>query len=150
MNSNTKIVKKPWGHELWISDGTAMPYALKKILFKAGNRTSLQVHKFKYETNYVLAGKGKLLISDIFFDVDKYVSKEMTGVEIQEHIASMKTVILEPGVIFHVTPGHLHRVFASSVEDLEFMEASSTELDDVFRLADDTHRPDGKIESEHR
>lgn len=145
-----KLVKKPWGQELWISDGTKMPYALKKILFKAGCRTSLQVHKFKYETNYVLSGKGKLLISNVFFDVDKYTSREMAQHEVYEHLAAMETVILEPGVVFHVTPGHLHRVFASSTEDLEFMEASSTELDDVIRLADDTHRPDGKIDSEHR
>lgn len=145
-----KVVNKPWGHELWISDGTQMPYALKRILFKAGNRTSLQVHKFKHETNYVLAGKGKLLISDVFFDVDRYVNREMTPAEVNEHIAAMKEIILEPGVIFHVTPGHLHRVFASSIEDLEFMEASSPELDDVIRLQDDNHRPDGKIESEHK
>ena len=53
---NIKTVNKPWGNELWIADGVRTPYALKRILFKSGNRTSLQVHEYKFETNYVLSG----------------------------------------------------------------------------------------------
>ena len=48
-----KKVNKHWGYELWIADGSVTPYASKRILFKAGNRTSLQVHEYKIETNYV-------------------------------------------------------------------------------------------------
>ena len=55
-----KKVSKPWGYELWIADAISTPYALKRILFLAGNRTSLQVHEQKFETNYVLSGTGKL------------------------------------------------------------------------------------------
>jgi mannose-1-phosphate guanylyltransferase len=146
--NDPKYVNKPWGHELWISDGTVMPYALKRILFKAGNQTSLQVHKFKYETNYVLEGTGVLLISNIWFNVDEYVSGRMPQIVIDGHIEAMTQIELMPGVIFHVTPGHLHRVIAKS--DLTFMEASSTELDDVVRLKDDTHRSHGRIDSEHK
>lgn len=142
-----KTVNKPWGHELWISDGTAMPYALKRILFRAGNKTSLQVHKFKYETNYVLYGSGRLLLSKEFFDVDAYQLGKMTDQEIDNHLAAMESIDLVPGTVFHVTPGHLHRVIADT--DLTFMEASSTELDDVIRLQDDTGRTDGRINSEH-
>lgn len=148
MKAEIKQVSKPWGYELWISDGTQMPYALKRILFRAGNRTSLQVHKFKYETNYVLNGEGILLISDDFFDVDLYTNGKMTQQEIDDHLSKMRPLKLEEGVVFHVTPGHLHRVIATT--DLTFMEASSTELDDVVRLQDDTNRPDGKIDSEHK
>ena len=50
--NTTKKITKHWGHELWIADGIRTPYALKRILFKAGNRTSLQVHQYKFETNY--------------------------------------------------------------------------------------------------
>lgn len=53
-----RTIEKPWGNELWIADGVRTPYALKRILFKAGKRSSLQVHKFKFETNYVLEGTG--------------------------------------------------------------------------------------------
>jgi mannose-6-phosphate isomerase-like protein (cupin superfamily) len=143
-----KYVNKPWGHELWIADGTTMPYALKRILFKAGNQTSLQVHKFKHETNYVLEGTGTLLISKIWFDVDQYVDGRMPSAVTCSHIEALEQIDLMPGIIFHVTPGHLHRVVAKT--DLTFMEASSTELNDVVRLRDDTGRPDGKIESEHK
>ena len=61
ITTNKKLVKKPWGHELWIADGTHTPYASKRILFLAGNRTSLQVHEYKIETNYVLSGTGMIL-----------------------------------------------------------------------------------------
>jgi len=145
---SAKLVVKPWGHELWISDAVGRPYALKKILFHANNKTSLQVHKFKTETNYVLSGSGILLLSDKFFDVDKYTEGKMTSDEIADHIDSMKQIELLPEVIFHVTPGHLHRVIA--ITDLTFIEASSAELDDVIRLQDDTNRAHGKIDSEHR
>ena len=50
-------------YELWIADGSVYLYACKRILFKAGNRTSLQVHAYKIETNYVLTGIGVLLRS---------------------------------------------------------------------------------------
>jgi hypothetical protein len=36
-----------------------------------------------------------------------------------------------------------------AITDLEFMEASTTELDDVIRLQDDQGRTHGKIEFEH-
>lgn len=147
-NMECKRVNKPWGHELWISDGVQMPYALKRIVFQAGNQTSLQVHKFKSETNYVLSGTGVLLISKKWFDVDRFVHGQMSDDEINAHIGELDTVSLAEGVAFHVTPGHLHRVIATT--DLTFMEASSPELDDVIRLQDDTNRPNGKIDTEHK
>lgn len=144
---NIKCVNKPWGHELWIADGTNSYYALKKIFFKAGNRTSLQVHKFKYETNYVLSGLGKLLISENEFDIDNFLANGMSDEAVQEYENHMKVIVLEPGVSFNVAPGYVHRVIA--IEDLEFMEASTCHLDDVYRLQDDANRTHGKIESEH-
>ena len=44
-------------------------------------------------------------------------------------------------------PGQIHRVVADT--DLVFIEASTKELDDVIRLADDASRGHGKIDSEH-
>ena len=52
-------VSKPWGYELWLSAQNPN-YALKKIMIKAGNRTSLQYHRLKQETNVLLKGKAKL------------------------------------------------------------------------------------------
>jgi hypothetical protein len=147
MNSTQKLVKKPWGAELWIADGTDTPYALKKIFFQAGNKTSLQVHKHKIETNYVLDGTGILLIAELQLDIDRYLCNEYTINDMQVIIDSMEAIPLREGVSQNVYPGYLHRVIA--VTDLTFMEASTSELDDVIRIQDDTHRAHGKIHSEH-
>lgn len=142
------MVSKPWGYELWIADGVRTPYANKKIFFMAGKQTSLQVHKRKFETNYVLSGEGFLLLSDEWFNCDLYLNGYMSQVEIDEHIKKMNIHILQPEVTFDVSPGHLHRVIATT--DLTFVETSTCELDDVIRLQDDTGRTHGRIDSEHK
>jgi mannose-1-phosphate guanylyltransferase len=147
MKITPKLVNKPWGWELWIADGNRTPYASKKIFFKAGNRTSLQAHQKKFETNYVESGTGFLEISEDYFNVELFSKGNMTQDEIDKHIAALKVIHLEPGVIFDVIPGHLHRVNATT--DLTFMETSTRQLDDVVRIQDDTKRPHGKIDSEH-
>ena len=133
---NIKTVNKPWGNELWIADGERTPYALKRILFKAGNRTSLQVHEYKFETNYVLFGSGKL-----------YLSNGMSEQDVKNYENSFDIIDLKPGVVFDVAPGFVHRVVALS--DLEFIEVSTPHLDDVIRLQDDQGRTHGKIDKEH-
>lgn len=142
-----KKVKKHWGHELWIEEGIDAPYALKRIKFLAGNRTSLQVHQKKYETNYVLSGTGKLYISNEPFDIQKFLQDGMTPDQILEYEKSMKIIDLLPESVFTVRPRYAHRVVATT--DLEFIEASTSELDDVIRLQDDKGRTHGKIQSEH-
>ena len=67
-----KIVKKHWSHELWIDASKEQPCALKKILSKAGNRTSLQVHKHKFETM-----SGKLYKSKTTLNVDYFLEYGM-------------------------------------------------------------------------
>lgn len=143
-----KIVMKPWGHESWLADGVRTPYASKKIFFMQGRQTSLQVHEVKFETNYVLEGYGALLLSPTFFDVQRYIKGEMSEQEVADYIANMETYQLGPNSLFDVPPGRLHRVRA--ITDLTFMETSTPQLDDVVRILDDTNRPNGRIETEHR
>lgn len=142
-----KKVNKPWGNELWIADGVSTPYALKKIFFAAGKQTSIQVHRQKFETNYVLEGTGIFLISQFKFDIDSYMAGAMSSHEVEDFISSMQSLPLEPGISYNVSPGYVHRVIA--ITDLTFIEASTSELDDVIRLQDDTNRAHGKIDSEH-
>ena len=106
-----KIVNKPWGYEKWIGGGKS--YFLKEILMRAGFKSSLQYHKVKEETNYILSGQGVLTMGD-------------------------KTLALSPGVAFHITPKVVHRVEA--ITDLRMVEASTPEVDDVIRLQDDYGR----------
>jgi mannose-1-phosphate guanylyltransferase len=142
-----KKISKHWGHELWIADGIRTPYALKRILFLEGNRTSLQVHEKKFETNYVLSGTGKLYKSKEPLDIAKFLSTGMSSDEVLAYEETFDIIDLSPGVVFDVSPGYVHRVVATT--DLEFIEASTTELDDVIRLQDDQGRTHGKIASEH-
>lgn len=142
-----KIVKKHWGQEQWIADGISTPYALKRITFKAGNRTSLQVHQYKFETNYVLSGTGKLYRSKDIFDIDAFLNVGMTPDQVLEYEKTLEVIELKPGSVYNMAPGFVHRVVA--ITDLEFIEASTIELDDVIRLHDDQGRTHGRIESEH-
>lgn len=143
-----KKVIKHWGNELWINEGVNTPYALKRILFLAGNRTSLQVHQNKIETNYVLKGTGKLLLSKDTFDIENFLKNGMTETEVLAYESTLEVHELYEGVSFDVLPGHVHRVIATT--DLEFIEVSTTELDDVIRLQDDKGRTHGRISSEHQ
>ncbi len=143
-----KTVSKPWGYERWIADGTSpFRYALKEIVIKAGNRSSIQFHEAKQETNVVKEGRGVLHYSEQPLDVAKYKAGGYSADECRAFVAAMKQKPIGPGTVFHVQPGYLHRV--ESVDDLLMVEASTTELDDVIRLADDANRPSGRIESEH-
>ena len=142
-----KKVNKHWGYELWIADGSETPYASKRILFKAGNRTSLQVHEHKIETNYVLSGEGVLHRSKEPLDIAKFLQEGMTERQVEVYEYTFERIDLKPGVVFNVQPGYVHRVIATT--DLEFMETSTTELDDVIRLQDDQGRTHGRISYEH-
>lgn len=142
-----KKVKKHWGYELWIADGSSTPYAFKEICFKAGKRTSLQVHRDKIETNYVSSGEGIMICSKEAFDIDKFLEQGMSESEITEYVETFDIIALEKGVSVTVLPGTVHRVIATT--DLIFFETSSTELDDVIRLQDDKSRTHGRIDDEH-
>lgn len=142
-----KKVTKHWGHELWIADGSHTPYALKRILFKAGNRTSLQVHEQKIETNYVLSGTGKLYISREPLHIQGFLENGMTANEVLSYESTFEVIDLHEGVIVDIKPGYVHRVVPTT--DLEFMEVSTTHLDDVIRLQDDHGRTHGRISYEH-
>ena len=143
-----KKVNKHWGHEIWIADGLSTPYALKRIMFKAGNRTSLQVHQHKIETAYVLSGTGIMYKSKEKLDIEQYLLKGMSEKEVEEYESTFDVVELYEGVSWDIVPGYVHRVVA--ITDLETIEASTTELDDVIRLQDDKNRKHGKIEDEHQ
>jgi len=54
--SETKIVSKPWGFEMWLAHGSHLPYALKMLYIKQGTKTSLQYHHKKREHNVVFCG----------------------------------------------------------------------------------------------
>lgn len=145
----TKTVKKPWGQEKWIQPGVDLhTYVLKEIILKQGFRTSVQVHRYKAETNYILEGQGELWYSPVHFDCDKFEAGGYSKSEIDQIIANLRCVTYAPGSVMQIEPGTIHRMVART--DLRFVEASTCHLDDVVRLQDDSNRTSGKIDNEHQ
>ena len=71
MNSNIKIVYKPWGKEHWLELNSK--YCYKRIYINAGHRTSYQYHNFKIETNYLISGKAMVWLENDDGIIENYV-----------------------------------------------------------------------------
>ncbi len=129
-------VNKPWGYEVWIN-GEHPAYAFKKIFIKKENKTSLQYHKLKQETNVLFEGNANLHYKINNKKRNDEVDKEDIGLVNLTGINSID-----------VKPPTLHRIEA--VTDIVLYEISTSHLDDVIRVNDDTSRPDGRIDKEHK
>lgn len=112
----SRRVNKPWGHEeIWAETDR---YAGKILFVRRGKRLSLQLHRSKDESIYVLRGTLRLTL-------------EGDGGELE-------ITTLQPGESRRIAPGRRHRFEA--VEDCELVEVSTPELDDVVRFEDDYGR----------
>lgn len=142
-------VTKPWGWEKWIQAGSDVyPFVLKQLLLKKGQKTSLQVHQFKSESILILEGNGQLLTFNGFFDCQKHLADEYTTTELDFFMNNLTTYEITKGDVFDTPPGTIHRMIA--ITDLLYIEASTTQLDDVIRLSDEQNRANGRIEIEHK
>ena len=110
------LIPKPWGQEevLEINDS----YMLKRLTMHQGKRCSLQFHKQKRETIYVLEGELRFIYGDSIDSLDSQVYK--------------------PGESFTVPSNSLHRM--EGLTDCVYLEASTPEMDDVVRVEDDFNR----------
>lgn len=105
-------VEKPWGHEIWWANTDL--YAGKILHVKAGERLSLQYHREKDESCYLLSGRLILV-------------QGPNGDELTE-------TVIAPGHGWRNLPGVVHTIEA--VEDSDVLEVSTPHLDDVVRLDD--------------
>ena len=102
----TKTVSKPWGQEKWIQQGQGdHSYVLKEITLNQGFRTSIQVHEFKAENNYILEGQGELWYSPVFFDCVRYLAGGYSADEIQHILDDLRAIIYAPGSVMSIEPG---------------------------------------------
>ena len=110
------VIEKPWGREevIEIND----KFMVKRLTMWAGHRCSLQYHIVKKETVYVLSGVLKILQGS--------------------SADSLEEKLFFAGDTLTISPGLIHRMEA--VEDAVYLEASTPEMDDVVRLADDYQR----------
>jgi len=120
MLKTAHIVDKPWGHEeVWAQSSRG--YVGKILFIKKGHRLSRQYHRVKEETIRVLQG---VLTCEAgpYFEGDTI------------HVHTMN-----PGDIFHIAPGTIHR-FCAVEEDVHVMEVSTSHPSDIVRLEDDYRR----------
>jgi len=113
---NTETISKPWGEEEILVDTGS--YVMKRITITRGTRMSLQYHELKEETIYVISGLLIVWKSEDFED----------------------RILLDPGDVYHVEPGAVHRFGAPDQVDTVLLECSTCELSDVVRLSDDYNR----------
>lgn len=131
-----KRVDKPWGHEIWLTGDPSTVFAFKRISLQAGNKTSLQYHRYKRETNFVISGTAALHYNpDPSVPPDQFIASATAAAE------------LTGPFVADVFPDLIHRLEA--LTDLLLYEVSTPELDDVIRLADDAARSSGRIAAEH-
>jgi mannose-6-phosphate isomerase-like protein (cupin superfamily) len=138
MDISSYTVTKPWGREVWYTHNIpGAPYALKRIQMTKGHQSSLQSHRYKMETNYVIEGEATVLAGAIApEDVNALVD-----------VRKLMTTVHGPRSGWTSPPCELHRVIART--DYTSIEVSSPELDDVIRWQDDTGRGHGRVDSEH-
>ena len=142
--TNPKRVDKPWGHELWIMWSRDY-HVLKLISMNAGNQSSLQIHREKLETNYLLEGKADVIDQ---LPIDTTKSEELMAQALSEIDLDDFKESKIGGMHWTSSPGIVHRVIAAT--DYVAYETSTPELDDVVRLQDDTNRESGRIRHEHQ
>lgn len=104
-------VDKPWGYEIvWAETDR---YVGKILHIAAGQRLSRQYHLKKDETFLVESGEMDLEVGD---------GAERQTLRMRRHDS------------FHCKPNTIHRMIA--VTDVDVIEVSTPELDDVVRLED--------------
>jgi mannose-6-phosphate isomerase-like protein (cupin superfamily) len=112
MTAPVRRVDKPWGYELiWAETDR---YVGKILHVTRGEALSLQMHRIKDETMYVLAGRIR--------------------VEVGPAADRLERIELASGQAIRLAPGTVHRVEA--LEDADILEASTPHLDDLVRLED--------------
>jgi mannose-6-phosphate isomerase-like protein (cupin superfamily) len=140
-------VPKPWGHEtIWAKTDQ---YVGKIIHVKAGHALSVQYHRRKDETVYLLSGELKYWVAAGGTGQRGEGSESVRTSTPGPHrtagtgevpaasrspIPEMTDVRLRVGDAFRVTPGTIH--YMEAVTDCDILEVSTPELDDVVRLKD--------------
>ena len=111
------IIEKPWGkEEIFVNNDF---YVVKRLTMNASCKCSLQYHKQKTETIYVL--QGPLFLHHNY------------------NIHDLEVIQCNTGEVFTIFPGTIHRMEAKETNAI-YLECSTPQLDDVVRIEDDYSR----------
>jgi mannose-6-phosphate isomerase-like protein (cupin superfamily) len=105
-------IDKPWGYEIWYA--WTDRYVGKLLHVKQGGRLSLQYHREKDESSYLLSGRLRLTRGP--------APDRLTVTDIG------------PGHAWRNRPGEIHTI--EGLEDADVLEVSTPEVGDVVRLHD--------------
>lgn len=105
-------IEKPWGYEIWYA--WTERYVGKLIHVNRGGKLSLQYHRQKDETSYLL--RGRLLLT--------------RGPSLE----ALTETEIGAGYAWRNRPGEIHTI--EGLDDADVLEVSTPELDDVVRLGD--------------
>ncbi len=100
-------IEKPWGYEVWWA--VTDKYVGKLIHVNQGHSLSLQYHVQKHESMFLMHGEAEILLDG-------------------------ETRLFHPGESVIIAPPTRHRLTA--LTDIDVIEVSTPELDDVVRLED--------------
>ena len=103
---------KPWGYEIILEKNNK--YVVKKIFLKKNHQCSLQYHKYKHETIYVLSG-------------------------VLELNKNNNLIIVKPGSSVTLEKNVIHRMKALRANTY-YIECSTPQLKDIVRIQDDYNR----------
>src|SRR3990167_8199235 len=106
MINRTSKILKPWGHEVIFANNRK--YIGKIITIFKGHRLSLQYHRMKMESLYVLSGHMVLTLGGI-------------------------GMVIGPGESFHIKPRQRHR-FSAQFGEVVLIEVSTPHPKDVVRV----------------
>ncbi|GHU04121.1 hypothetical protein FACS1894205_1800 [Alphaproteobacteria bacterium] len=112
-----ETIEKPWGQEEILEVNDA--YMVKRLTMRAGHRCSLQWHREKMETIYVLSGVLTIVSGPNADELER------------EDYPAGRSITIKPGIV--------HRMLAEG-GDATYLEASTPQMEDVVRLADDYAR----------
>jgi mannose-6-phosphate isomerase-like protein (cupin superfamily) len=112
VKTTPRRVEKPWGHELiWAETDQ---YVGKLLHVRAGEALSVQMHRVKDETLFLLRGEIRLRVGP--------------------SAGALVEVPLREGESVRLPPETVHAMEA--VTDADVLEASTPHLDDVVRFQD--------------
>lgn len=122
MREEIDRIDKPWGYELVFAHTDR--YVGKILHIDPGEALSLQYHRVKDETLYLLRGEYELEV-------------EEAGEMVRHH--------MQPGDSYRIRPNTRHRMRTEETA-CDILEVSTPELDDVVRLDDRYGRADAGAE----
>ena len=106
-----------------------------------------KIHKILSVLYGIRNGFDCVGVNKMKLNINKFKSGKYNDNELKDIIKNLQSFKISKGSIMQIKPFYVHSILA--ITDIKLIESSTLDLDDVFRLFDETGRGHGKINSEH-